>query len=74
MFEDIIGKSSSKKRNELENAAEVCPVCKATDVMPMWGVFISSHEYVQTMKCGVCNSKWVILYDEDLNIKDVAIL
>lgn len=73
MFDDIIGNSSSKG-NKLENAAEVCPVCKATDVAPIWGVFISSHEYVQTMKCIVCDSKWVILYDEDLNVRDVSIL
>jgi len=74
MFEDIIGNSNSKASNELENAAEVCPICKSTDVAPTWGVFISSHEYVQTMKCVVCSSRWVILYDEDLNVKDVNIL
>jgi len=73
MFEDIIGTTSSNN-NKLENAAEVCPICKSTDVVPIWGVFISSHEYVQTMKCTVCDSKWVILYDEDLNAKDVTIL
>jgi len=74
MFEDVIGNINSKGNSKLENAAEICPICKATDVAPIWGVFISSHEYVQTMKCIVCSSKWVILYDEYLNIIDVNIL
>lgn len=74
MFEDIIRNINSKKENKIEDAAEVCPVCKSTDVVPICGVFVSSHEYVQTMKCVVCNSKWTILYDEDLNIIDVTIL
>ena len=74
MFEDIIGNTYSEKKNKIESAAEVCPVCKATDVVPIWGMFISSHEYVQTVKCIVCSSEWSILYDEDLNVKDVVIL
>jgi Zn ribbon nucleic-acid-binding protein len=74
MFEDIIGNTYSKKKSKIESAAEACPVCKATDVAPIWGMFISLHEYVQTMECVVCSSKWSILYDEDLNIKDVIIL
>jgi len=74
MFEDIIGNTHSNSNGWFENAAEMCPVCKAADVIPVWGVFVSSHEYVQTMKCVACSSKWSILYDEDLNIKDVIIL
>ena len=74
MFEDIIGNSSRNNNSKLKNATEICPICKSTNVTPIWGIFVSSHEYVQIMKCIVCNSKWIILYDEDLNIKNVTIV
>lgn len=74
MFEDIIG-SYQTPESETAHARtlgpdEVCPMCGSQDIGILYG---GGGLYFSMMICAVCNGKWVVHYDTDLNVVDYEI-
>jgi len=73
MFDDIVTNTRTKKEYGSENNGEICPYCKSTKVDIVDGVFVRAGIYTETVQCVVCQEKWSVVYDSDLNIIEVKL-
>jgi transposase-like protein len=65
MFEDLI---TTRKVYRTWIPDVNCPRCFSKNIKVTFGMFKSSIEYIECIKCLDCNKSWKIVYDEDLNI------
>ncbi len=74
MFEDIF-RDTKKIKKDFKDMLdiEICPDCRSTKVDFIDGIFIRGGLFIQTMACVVCQVRWSVTYDADLNIIEVKI-
>jgi len=73
MFEDILGSRSLREKVKTLFDGEACPTCSSVQVKTIYGIFVSATKYVHSLQCEVCEERWSLIYDGDLNVIETKI-
>ena len=75
MFEDlIIDKSLKKMIKEWNKGNRQCPLCYSINYVPGLLLIRLDDRATQKFTCEICETRWEVLFSEDMSIIKITIL